>query len=633
MIRTIKQRLYVIGLLPLAVLAITLVVLNGLARIDDANRELDNEKSVTAALLQGPAVDALVVGNTLNFEQVVMNLIKTSPLLVCVTLQDTKHRTVSKIGRCDQDLQALKLFPVFASSADLSDFSDTKNEQSAIGDLGIVMSDKGVLRKQHEVVLQLVLSLFLIVLVLSLVARFLRTRFIERIHNISSAMSALSKRDYSVRVSIEGVDELTKLAEAINRTIDHVAAYTRELEHRRSEADRALHDADEATMVRNGLVRALTEDLEAPLGRIHAELLAIAIANKDPLLRDKIKSTIASLQQAQTDFGDLIEIATSSQRTQQSLPRDLNEILSDIERDVRLLNDTNSVSTSLALVRLPSGYRHGEPSSCFLDIEAVRLQKALRYLIRSMIRRCKESGVFVNIECLPISEERMHLSISLRAFYAPLIEHGVVVPDELTSRYGHIPALAGWTDRDAKIIDYLVRAAGMEPSAATSSMGDASLFLSAMCRYTDSERAAGHTAAEWVDASQPISVILVSNDVSLARLTTRSDITNLEIKLVSFDHAPAEMPLMSAESALLIDMSDDMAEVIYLIDQLRTTGQPVPCLIAICPPGLIGESLSERLLEMGFTGIIQKPLQFGRLVDVVRSTLSNKTLRQERNSN
>lgn len=627
MIRTIKQRLYVIGLLPLAVLAITLVVFNGFARIDDANRELDNEKIVTAALLQSPAVDALVVGNSLNFEQVVTNLIKTSPLLVCVTLQDTKHRTLSQIGRCDHDLQTLKLFPVFASSADLSDFSDTNNEQSAIGDLGILMSDKGVLRKQHEVVLQLALSLFMIVLVLTLVARFLRTLFIERIKNISSAMSALSQRDYSARVSVAGVDELTKLAEAINRTIDHIAAYTRELEHRRNEADRALHDADEATMLRNGLVRALTEDLEAPLALIHSELLAIAIANKDPLLRDKIKSTIASLQQAQTDFGDLIEIAISSQRAQQSLPRDLNEILSDIERDVRLLNETNNVSISLALVRLPNGYCHGEPSSYFLDIEAARLQKVLRYLIRSMIRRCDESGVFVNIECLPFSEERMHFSINLKAFYVPLIEHEVGVSDELTSRYGRIPALTGWTDRDAKIIDYLVRAAGVEPSAATSSMGDASLFLSAMCRYTDSEKTARHTAAEWVDTSQPISVILVSNDVSLARLTTRSDITNLEIKLVSFDRALASLSTMYTESVLLIDMSDDIAEVIHLVDKLRANEKYVPYLVAICPPGRISDSLSERLLEMGFSGVIQKPLQFGRLVEVVRSTISNKTLR------
>lgn len=626
MIRTIKQRLYVIGLLPLAVLAIALVVFNGLARIDDAHIELDNEKRVTAALLQGPAVDALVVGNVLNFEQVVTTLIKTSPMLVCVTLQDTKHRTVTQIGRCDQDFQTLKLFPVSVSSADLSDFGETKNAHSTVGDLGIVMSDEGLLRKQHEVMLQLAFSLLLIVVVLGLVARLLRVRMIERIHEISSAMSALSQRDYSVRVSVSGVDELSKLAEAINQTIDHIATYTRELEHRRNDADRALHDADEANLVRNGLVRALTEDLEAPLGQIDSELTTIAIANKDPVLKEQIRSAITLLQQAQTDFGDLIEIATSSQRTRQSSPRDLSEILADIERDVRLLAGAASAPVNLAFVRLPDSYHREEPSGYFLDIEAVRVKKALAYLIRSMMRRCTDSGVFVNIECLPIAPERMHLSINLKAFYAPLAERGEGVPVELASRYGRIPALAGWTDRDTKIIDYLVRAAGMEPTAATSSMGDASLLLTMTCHYTDSEQAASRAAVERAFVALPISITVVSNDASLTRLTTRGDITNLEIKLVSFDHALKNAPLLRAESVLLIDMSDDIAEVIYLIDHLRSGGSPVPRLIAICPSGRISDSLSDRLLEIGFRGVIQKPLQFGRLVEVIRATLSDLTL-------
>lgn len=629
MIRTIKQRLYIIGLLPLALLAITLVVLNGFARINDANRELDNQKRVTAALLQGPAIDALVVGNSLNFEQTVTNVIKTSPLLVCVTLQDTKDRTLSQIGRCKLSSQERKLFVVSASSADLSDFSESKNAQSTIGKLGIVMSDEGVLRKKHEVLLQLALSLLLIVFVLGFVARLLRVRFIERIHNISSAMNALSQRDYTARVSVTGVDELTKLAEAINRTIDHIAAYTRELENRRSEADRALHDADEATLARNGLVRALTEDLDAPLGRIHSELTAIAIANKDPVLREKIKSTIALLQQAQTNFGDLVEIATSSQRIRQSLARDLNEILSDIEFDIRLLANVKSPPVNLAFARLPDGYRHGEPSGYFLDIEAVRLKKALAYLIRSMTRRCNDKGVFVTIECLPISVDEMHFSINLRGFYAALVERGEELPDDSPNRYGRLPDLAGWTDRDTKIIDYLVRAADLEPTVATSPMGDVSLLLSMRCRYTDSEQTGRRATVEWAYASRPISVTLVSNDVSLQRLTTRGDITNLEVKLVSFDRARADSKMVSAESVLLIDLSDDIADVIYLIDQLRTSGKPVPCLVAICPPGRISDSLSERLLEMGFRGLIQKPLQFGRVVEVIRATLSNPTLQKD----
>jgi hypothetical protein len=62
MIRTIKQRIYVLGLLPLAALAVALVVFNGLYQIDEANRELRSSQEVTANLLSSAAAEALTVG-------------------------------------------------------------------------------------------------------------------------------------------------------------------------------------------------------------------------------------------------------------------------------------------------------------------------------------------------------------------------------------------------------------------------------------------------------------------------------------------------------------------------------------------------------------------------------------------
>ena len=62
MIRTIKQRIYLIGLLPLAVLAVLLVVFNGLYQIDEANRELRNSQEITANLLNSAAAEAAHAG-------------------------------------------------------------------------------------------------------------------------------------------------------------------------------------------------------------------------------------------------------------------------------------------------------------------------------------------------------------------------------------------------------------------------------------------------------------------------------------------------------------------------------------------------------------------------------------------
>lgn len=621
MIRTIQQRIYVVGLLPLAMLAVALVVYNGLARIDEANQELRNARAVTAALLQSPAVDALIVGNTLNFEQTVKNVIKTSPLLVCVTLRDADHRMVARVGECNDVLPKVEYLAITALSGDFSDFNEPVSGNSTLGELGLSMNDDSVERKRYQVIAQLTLSLSMIAIALGFVGWLLRARLIEPIRRIGHAMQALSQRDYNVRVQVKGEDELSQLAEAINRTIITISTYTRELERRRGDADRALQDADEASLARDGLVRSLTEDIEGPMGLMHTELMAIAIANHDSALRDRIKAVIARLQKAQADFTDLMEIA-STQGTRQPPPRDLEDILSDIERDVLLLSEGGGVSVNFVMTQMPSGrIRRGEPTGIFVDVDAVRLKKALVYLIRSMGRRCKESRVYVNAELVTILPDQLHVSVHLKAFYDSHLEPPALPWIDGLSRYGKVPAIVGWTDRETRTIDYLLQVVGVVPTVSVSPAGAVSIHLDTTCHYTV-EPTERPVSADPTFAERPVSVTMVSNDLSMTRIIRRGDMSDVEVKLVSFARALANTLTLSAESALLIDMSDDIADAVTLLDELKARGKDLPCLIAICPPGRLSDSLSERLLDLGFIGTIQKPLHHSRVVEVVRMGLS-----------
>src|SRR5688572_9012994 len=192
MIRTIKQRIYLMGLLPLAVLAVALVAFNGLYQIDEANRELRNSQEVTANLLNSAAAEALTVGNTLNFEQLVNAAIKTSPNLLCVRLSDARYQLVSEIGDCGQSRARFANFAVEAPIDGLSDFSDQSAARRAVGELGVLVDEQRVSDKREQVLLQLLVSFALIGGVLVLVGRLLRLRLIEPIQHIDGAMHALS---------------------------------------------------------------------------------------------------------------------------------------------------------------------------------------------------------------------------------------------------------------------------------------------------------------------------------------------------------------------------------------------------------------------------------------------------------
>ena len=63
----------------------------------------------------------------------------------------------------------------------------------------------------------------------------------------------------------------------------------------------------------------------------------------------------------------------------------------------------------------------------------------------------------------------------------------------------------------------------------------------------------------------------------------RGDVSNHELKLITFSHALSTPEDLQGQDALLIDISDDMGEVLRLLDVANMRGLSLPPLIAICP--------------------------------------------------
>ena len=164
---------------------------------------------------------------------------------------------------------------------------------------------------------------------------------------------------------MEGDDELARLAVEVNRTIRTVATYTRELERHRSDADRTLQDADEANLAREALIRTLTEELEEPLNRLHSQLTAIAIANQDAALKTQIRQVLGLLQEAQTNFSDLIELASSVPVARRGMTA-IADVLADIRGEIRPLSrakESVPINFAVTQTRLPIT-DDGNPTGC-----------------------------------------------------------------------------------------------------------------------------------------------------------------------------------------------------------------------------------------------------------------------------
>src|SRR5688572_1463601 len=146
MMRTIKQRIYWLGLLPLALLSVALIAFNGAARIDEAQGELRNAQKLTAELLRNPAIEALVVGNDLAFEQTTNELLSASSSVACIILTDATRRVITQRGHCDRARAPMDSFAITAPATGLSDF-DAGPSTATVGELAILMNDTGLLKK------------------------------------------------------------------------------------------------------------------------------------------------------------------------------------------------------------------------------------------------------------------------------------------------------------------------------------------------------------------------------------------------------------------------------------------------------------------------------------------------------
>lgn len=618
MIRTIRQRIYGLALLPLALLAIALLVLNGLARVEEARSELRNGQRMVVELLQARAVEALIVGNVLAFDEVTADLMQNSSSIACIVLEDLERRVVSRHGLCATAVFSADRFAVRTRGEGLSDFDSTAVE--TIGHIAISMNEEPVRDKRQQIVIQLTISLMLIALVVGITQQLLRRRLVEPIEQIQTGMNALGEGAYYTRIPVRGDDELARLGHSINATVERIAAYTRELERRRDEANRALQEADDEGMARNALVGWLTEDLEGPLHAMQGELTAVAVANNDLSLKAGIRHALALLQDARASLNELMQVAITH-HPRPAPPSQLTDLWLDLQQDIRQYTETYDTRVALteAGQEVGSAFLMSELS---VDVDGVRLRKALLYLIQVMGRRSEDRTVQVNAQFVPVAEDQLHMVFTLNALYGPVQDSASSAWVERMSAttLGRIPPKQlRWSDREARVVDHLLRSIRIAPTYTVSESGAVSTVIELTCRFT---RGTSTSSASVLHGQShgPVIAGIVSDDPVLERLMARGDLAHVEFRMISVGEALTNLSTLNVHTVLLIDVSSDISDAFTLIHRLRAQAATLP-LIALCPPGRVSTQLGARLFDAGFTGIVQKPVQYSRAIEVIEAAL------------
>ena len=138
---------------------------------------------------------------------------------------------------------------------------------------------------------------------------------------------------------------------------------------------------------------------------------------------------------------------------------------------------------------------------------------------------------------------------------------------------------------ETRIALYLFRTLGITPLFGTSNDGSVGVLLDATCTYSV-EHSGAIEPRRWRRRTR-CQLLLERRSVA-SELSTRADLLDYEVTLISFARTVDDLSNLRSKSALLIDVSD-IAAALRLLQQLGTDG-PLPRLIAVCPPGQVSEA-------------------------------------------
>ncbi len=194
----------------------------------------------------------------------------------------------------------------------------------------------------------------------------------QSLSRLQASANQIAGGDFSTRVHLDEVDELSDVAEAFNMMAD--------------ELDRAAVRQKEMERARRDLIAAVSHDLRTPLTSIRAMIEALAdgvVSDEATVQRyyNNISGQVTNLSGLINDLFELSQLETGQIKLQRQ-PLDVNDLLSDIIESMQAQAKRKQVS-------LQGQFSEGLP---LIEAELAKIQRVLANLLQNAIRHTPAEG-------------------------------------------------------------------------------------------------------------------------------------------------------------------------------------------------------------------------------------------------
>ncbi len=401
------------------------------------------------------------------------------------------------------------------------------------------------------------------------------------------------------------------------------ASLAEERSRRLAEVEAARDAAEAATRAKSEFLANMSHEIRTPLNGILGMAQALESRELDQATRDMINIISESGGTLMAILNDVLDLSKIEAGRLEISPTDtgLLHTLQQVDRLFQTAAREKSVSLTLSGGLTPAQRLRYDP---------VRVRQCVSNLVSNAVKFTRTGGVDVHAAITPASDGRNRVTITVTDTGIGMDQLTLIrLFDTFTQADASTTRQFGGTGLGLAISRRLARLMGGD-IVATSAPGRGSVFtftfLADAAGAEQAERGETHETAPSGAVRMRGARVLLTDDNAINRQVVRLFLQPQGAVLVEASNGQEALDRLAAEQfdLVLLDVHMPVMDGVEAIRLIRTGPQPwrnIP-VIALTADAMSGDR--ERLIGMGMSGYVSKPIDQGELLSVIGRVLGLK---------